>query len=51
VLKTARLAIGIITVLKEHSRVSKLSFSDVIKKVSEFSKEHPAYISTNQALI
>ncbi|KAJ8647391.1 hypothetical protein MRB53_000414 [Persea americana] len=47
VLKTARLAIAIITLLKEQSRVSKLSFSDVIKKVSDFEKNHPASISSN----
>ncbi|KAJ4744590.1 Cytosine-specific methyltransferase [Rhynchospora pubera] len=51
VLKTARLAIAIITLLKEQSRASKLSFSDVIKKVSEFNKENASYISTNQALV
>ncbi|KAG6490590.1 hypothetical protein ZIOFF_051890 [Zingiber officinale] len=51
VLKTAKLAISIITLLKEQSRVSKLSFADVIKKVSEFSKTHPAYISSNLSLV
>ncbi|CAL5329866.1 unnamed protein product [Camellia sinensis] len=47
VLKTARLAISIITLLKEQIRVSRLSFSDVIMKVSEFDKDHPGYISSN----
>ncbi|RRT49149.1 hypothetical protein B296_00026989 [Ensete ventricosum] len=51
VLKTARLAIAIITLLKEQTRVSKLSFVDVIKKVSAFDKSHPAYISSNLALV
>ncbi|XP_077231680.1 DNA (cytosine-5)-methyltransferase 1B-like isoform X2 [Tasmannia lanceolata] len=51
VLKTARLAIGIITLLKEQSRVSRLSFADVIKKVSEFDKDHPAYISLNPVAV
>ncbi|XP_039140950.1 DNA (cytosine-5)-methyltransferase 1B-like isoform X2 [Dioscorea cayenensis subsp. rotundata] len=51
VLKTARLAISIITLLKEQSRVSKLSFADVIKKVSEFDKHHPAFISSNLLLV
>ncbi|XP_020091881.1 DNA (cytosine-5)-methyltransferase 1B-like isoform X3 [Ananas comosus] len=51
VLKTARLAISIITLLKEQSRVSRLSFADVVKKVSEFDKGHPAYISSNLALV
>ncbi|XXG86986.1 hypothetical protein AAC387_Pa11g1783 [Persea americana] len=51
VLKTAKLAIGIITLLKEQSRVSKLSFSDVIKKVSEFEKKHPAYVSSNPVAV
>ncbi|KAJ0964117.1 hypothetical protein J5N97_029239 [Dioscorea zingiberensis] len=51
VLKIARLAISIITLLKEQSRVSKLSFADVIRKVSEFDKNHPAFISSNLALV
>ncbi|WOK98331.1 DNA (cytosine-5)-methyltransferase 1B-like [Canna indica] len=51
VLKTARLAIAIITLLKEQTRVSKLSFADVIKKVSEFDKTNPAYISSNLLLV
>ena len=50
-LKTARLAVSIITLLKEQSRASKLSFADVIKKVSEFDKGDPAFISSNIALV
>ncbi|XP_027178406.1 DNA (cytosine-5)-methyltransferase 1B-like [Coffea eugenioides] len=46
ILKTARLAISIITLLKEQTRVARLSFSDVIKRVSEYEKDHPAYISS-----
>lgn len=46
VLKTARLAISIITLLKEQTRVARLSFADVIKRVSEYEKDHPAYISS-----
>ncbi|KAK8921992.1 DNA (cytosine-5)-methyltransferase 1A [Platanthera zijinensis] len=51
VVKTAKLAIGIITLLKEQTRASKLSFTDVIKKVTEFDREHPAYISSNIAAV
>ncbi|KAJ3669874.1 hypothetical protein LUZ60_010198 [Juncus effusus] len=51
VLKTAKLAISIITLLKEQSRASKLSFSDVIKKLAEFEKSNPAFISSNQTLV
>ncbi|KAL7235643.1 hypothetical protein ACSBR1_019021 [Camellia fascicularis] len=51
VLKTAKLAISIITLLKEQIRVSRLSFSDVITKVSEFDKNHPAYISSNPVAV
>jgi DNA (cytosine-5)-methyltransferase 1 len=47
VLKTARLAVSIITLLKEQSRVARLSFADVIKRVSEFKKDHSAYISSD----
>ncbi|KAK7314847.1 hypothetical protein VNO77_33375 [Canavalia gladiata] len=51
VLKTARLAIGIITLLKEQSRVSRLSFGDVIKKVSEFNQKHSSYISSDPSVV
>ncbi|KAF1899167.1 hypothetical protein Lal_00019289 [Lupinus albus] len=47
VLKTARLAIDIITLLKGQSRVSRLSFGDVIKKVSEFTPKDKSYISSD----
>uniref|UniRef100_A0A7N0U3N0 DNA (cytosine-5)-methyltransferase n=1 Tax=Kalanchoe fedtschenkoi TaxID=63787 RepID=A0A7N0U3N0_KALFE len=46
VLKTAKLAISIITMLKEQNRVSRLSFADVIKKVSNYEGTHLAYISS-----
>ncbi|XP_020578797.1 DNA (cytosine-5)-methyltransferase 1B-like [Phalaenopsis equestris] len=51
VLKTASLAISIITLLKEQTRASKLSFADVIKKITEFEREDPAYISSNIAAV
>ncbi|XP_006650735.1 DNA (cytosine-5)-methyltransferase 1A [Oryza brachyantha] len=46
VLKTAKLAVSIITLLKEQSRASKLSFAEVIKKVAEFDSGHPAFVSS-----
>ncbi|GER28336.1 cytosine-specific methyltransferase [Striga asiatica] len=51
VLKTARLAISIITLLKEQIRVARLSFMDVIKRISEFTKDQPAFISSNPLLV
>ncbi|XP_057547555.1 DNA (cytosine-5)-methyltransferase 1A-like [Amaranthus tricolor] len=51
VIKTARLATGIITLLKEQSRVARLSFSEIIKRVAEFDKTHPAFISSNPAMV
>ncbi|KAF5176508.1 DNA (cytosine-5)-methyltransferase [Thalictrum thalictroides] len=51
VLKTAKLAMGIIALLKEQSRVSRLSFSDVIKRVADFGEDNPAYISSNPAVV
>lgn len=51
VLKTARLAISIITLLKEQSRVARLSFADVVKRVSEFKKDHCAYISSDLTVV
>ncbi|KAH9315101.1 hypothetical protein KI387_023728, partial [Taxus chinensis] len=47
VLKTARLAIKIIIMLKEQSRASKLSFSDVIRKLTSQDKTEPTFISPN----
>ncbi|XP_022721306.1 DNA (cytosine-5)-methyltransferase 1B-like isoform X2 [Durio zibethinus] len=51
VLKTARLAVSIITMLKEQNRVARLSFRDVIRRISENQKDHPAFISSNQAAV
>ncbi|CAL4936475.1 unnamed protein product [Urochloa decumbens] len=51
VLKTARLAVSIITLLKEQTRASKLSFTEVIKKVAEFNSGHPAFISSNTTFV
>lgn len=51
VLKTARLSISIIILLKDQSRVSRLTFPEVIKRVSEYKKDHPAYISSNLAAV
>ncbi|KAI3448394.1 hypothetical protein Pfo_005059, partial [Paulownia fortunei] len=51
VLKTARIAISIITLLKEQIRVARLSFIDVIKRISDFTKDHPAFISSNPELV
>lgn len=51
VLKTARLAVAIISLLKDQARVSRLSFSDVIRKLSQFDKNHSAYISSNPEVV
>lgn len=51
VLKTARLAISIITLLKEQIRVARLSFADVIKRISELAKDHPAFISSTLEVV
>ncbi|XP_054785448.1 DNA (cytosine-5)-methyltransferase 1-like [Prosopis cineraria] len=51
ILKTARLAISIITLLKEQSRVSRLSFADVIKAVSDFGQDCRSYISSDLATV
>ncbi|KAK6939353.1 DNA (cytosine-5)-methyltransferase 1, replication foci domain [Dillenia turbinata] len=47
VLKTIKLAISIIVLLKDQTRVARLNFADVVKRVSGFEKDHPAYISSN----
>ncbi|VVB07151.1 unnamed protein product [Arabis nemorensis] len=51
VLKTARVAISIITMLDEQSRISRLSFADVIKRLSEFQKNNKAYISSDSKAV
>ncbi|XP_057452069.1 DNA (cytosine-5)-methyltransferase 1-like [Lotus japonicus] len=51
VMKTARVATSIITLLKEQSRVSRLSFGDVIKKVAEFTQNHKSYISSDASKV
>ncbi|CAA2934361.1 DNA (cytosine-5)-methyltransferase 1B-like [Olea europaea subsp. europaea] len=51
VLKTARLAISIISLLKDQTRVARLSFMDVVKKVSDLDKDHPAYVSSNPGVV
>lgn len=51
VLKTARLAINIIATLKEQTRIARLSFPDVIKKVAEFQQKDPAFISSNPVAV
>lgn len=49
ILKTAKLAINIITMLKNQSRVSKLSFADVIRKLAVQDRNEPTFISSNLA--
>lgn len=51
VLKTIKVAISVLTLLKEQSRVARLSFTDVIKRIADFSKDHPAFISSNQQTV
>lgn len=51
VLHTARVAVSIITLLKEQSRVARLSFIDVVKRLSEFKKDNPAYISSDPTAV
>lgn len=47
VLKIARLAIKVIVMLKEQGRASKLSFSDVIRKLADQDKGESTFISSN----
>ncbi|KAJ7541010.1 hypothetical protein O6H91_10G041100 [Diphasiastrum complanatum] len=46
VLKTAKLAIKVITMLKESSRVSRLSFADVVRNLVQDDKDDPTFISS-----
>ncbi|KAH7279981.1 hypothetical protein KP509_37G046300 [Ceratopteris richardii] len=49
VLKTARMAIHIISMLKEEMRVSRLSFVDVVKRLAETEKGKSIFISNKVA--
>ncbi|KAM0975127.1 hypothetical protein ACFX13_018490 [Malus domestica] len=51
ILKTAKVGRSIITLLKEQSRVARLSFAEVIKRLSGFPKDHCAYISSDPAFV
>ncbi|CAH8337110.1 unnamed protein product [Eruca vesicaria subsp. sativa] len=51
ILKTARVVVGIFALLEEQTRMAKLSFEDVIKKVSEFESNHKAYISSDRSAV
>ncbi|KAH0923581.1 hypothetical protein HID58_023599 [Brassica napus] len=51
-LKTARVAKSIISLLVKQARMARLSFRDVIKKVSEFQKnDNEAYISSDPSAV
>ncbi|CAG7872344.1 unnamed protein product [Brassica rapa] len=51
-LKTARVAKSIISLLVKQARMARLSFRDVIKKVSEFQKnDNKAYISSDPSAV
>ncbi|BBN15236.1 DNA (cytosine-5)-methyltransferase 1 [Marchantia polymorpha subsp. ruderalis] len=47
--KTAKIAVKIITMLKDENRVSRLSFNDVIKKLTEQARTEPTWIASKQA--
>ncbi|KAJ4789770.1 Cytosine-specific methyltransferase [Rhynchospora pubera] len=51
VLKIARLAIFIISQIKEQTRAAKLTFNDIIKRVSELPRGHSMYISSNASMV
>ncbi|XP_073138659.1 DNA (cytosine-5)-methyltransferase 1B-like isoform X4 [Henckelia pumila] len=51
VLKTVRVAISILAMLKDEIRLARLPFNDVIKRVSDFSKKNPAFISSNKEVV
>lgn len=42
---------SIIILLKEQSRVARLSFADVVKAVSDFGRDHRSYISSDPATV
>ncbi|KAM7258254.1 hypothetical protein ACFE04_013995 [Oxalis oulophora] len=50
VLKTAQVALGIVTFLSEQSRVSRVSFAEVIRRVAEFRRDDHAYISSDPSV-
>ncbi|KAJ4902811.1 DNA (cytosine-5)-methyltransferase 1 [Raphanus sativus] len=51
ILKTARVVISIFALLEKQTRMSRLSFDDVIRRVSEFESNHKAYISSDRSAV
>ncbi|CDY25647.1 BnaA04g13390D [Brassica napus] len=51
ILKTARVAVGVFALLEEQTRMAKLSFEDVVRRVCEFESNHKAYISSDRAAV
>ncbi|CAN6911605.1 unnamed protein product [Brassica oleracea var. botrytis] len=52
ILKTARVAFSIISLLVKQARMARLSFRDVIKRVSQFQKnDNKAYISSDPSAV
>ncbi|KAL3680908.1 hypothetical protein R1sor_023864 [Riccia sorocarpa] len=49
VLKTAKIAVKVITMLKEQNRVSRLSFNDVVKRLATEDRSEPTWISSKPA--
>ncbi|KAJ0260435.1 Bromo adjacent homology (BAH) domain-containing protein [Hirschfeldia incana] len=51
ILKTARVVVSIFGLLEKQTRMAKLSFEDVIRRVSEFESNHKAYISSDRSAV
>ncbi|KAJ4916938.1 DNA (cytosine-5)-methyltransferase 1 [Raphanus sativus] len=51
ILKTARVVISIFGLLEKETRMARLSFEDVIRRVSEFENNHKAYISSDRSAV
>ncbi|XP_013631628.1 PREDICTED: DNA (cytosine-5)-methyltransferase 1-like [Brassica oleracea var. oleracea] len=51
ILKTARVSVGVFALLEEQTRMARLSFEDVVRRVSEFESDHKAYISSDRSAV
>ncbi|KAG2308102.1 hypothetical protein Bca4012_082856 [Brassica carinata] len=51
ILKTARVVVSIFALLEKQTRMARLSFEDVIRRVSEFESNHKAYISSDRSAV
>eukprot|EP00884_Botryococcus_braunii_P022842 jgi/Botrbrau1/9241/Bobra.180_1s0003.1 len=51
VLKTARIAVKVLSMLAEEARASRLSFADIIKRLAETPEDDPTFVSKREGVV